>query len=932
MKQLILAILCGSLTTLLFAQPIPVDDRVRMGQLENGMHYYIQHNEKPEDRVEIRMAVKAGSVLEDEDQKGLAHFVEHMAFNGTENFEKNELIDYLESCGTRFGPDLNAYTSFDETVYMLQARTDDKDMLQTGLLIFEDWAGGLLFDEEEIDKERGVVKSEWRSRLSPNQRMQNKYFPVLYNESQYAQRLPIGDPDIIDNAPYDALKRFYRDWYRPDLMCIVMVGDIDVDEMEQEIITRFSGLTNPASPRERTRFDVPEHEETLVSIASDKETSFTSVRVLIKHPHFEVNDIPTFRQSILHSLYNRMMNARLDELARSPEPPFSFAFSGYGRDIGDIDRYSSFARTGEGKALEGLKAMLMEIERARRFGFTDSELARQKTELLTNIESAVKEQDKVQSGRLAMKYVYHFLEDNPIPSPQQRFDIYQGLLPTVTLEEINALSSQWLTESNRVIVITGPDKEEVPMPNEDQVENILMQVDEAILTPYEDEIVDDVLFDLELEPGLIEHVVYMEDINVYEWELNNGVKIVVKQTDFQNDEVLMRASSEGGHSNYDDSVYPSARFASGIINESGVGNFDAIQLEKKLSGNIVSVGPYIGENYEGFYGDASPKDLEILFQLVHLYFTAPREDADAYQSFIARQENLFENLMSNPSYYFSDYATKLKTNNHPRRGYPTLETLASMDLKEAMRIYRDRFSDASDFTFFFVGNFDLEQLEQYAKTYLATLPTSQREETWKDVGVRYQQGVVDKAIKRGKAPKTQVDMTFHGEFDWNPENRYVFNSMLSALRIKLRETMREDKGGVYGVRCSGNASRIPIEQYSITVSFNSDPDRTQELIDAATGVIKQYQEEAFDEEVLQKVRETQIQGRTKSLKENRYWLGQLVSAYNNDTDPQNISLEKLGESQANLTADNLLEAAQRYFNWDNYFKIVMEPEETKDEG
>ena len=932
MKHLTLLLFFSILTTFLFAQSIPVDDRVRMGKLENGMQYYIQHHEKPEDRVEIRMAVKAGSVLEDDDQKGLAHFVEHMAFNGTEHFEKNELIDYLESCGTRFGPDLNAYTSFDETVYMLQARTDDKEMLNTGLLIFEDWAGGLLFDGEEIDKERGVVKSEWRSRLSPDQRMQNKYFPVLYHESQYAQRLPIGDPDIIDNAPYDVLKRFYQDWYRPDLMCIVMVGDIDVDEMEEEIITRFSDLKNPDSPRERTRYDVPQHEKTLVSIASDKETSFTSVRVLIKHPHYEVKDIPTFRQSLLHNLYNSMMGNRLDELARLPEPPFSFAFSGYGRDIGDIDRYSAFARTGEGQALVGLKAMLTEIERAKRFGFTQSELDRQKEQVMTNVESAVKEQDQMRSSRLAMRYVYHFLEDNPIPSPEQRYELYQAFMPSITLDEINALSKKWLTESNRVIVATGPEKEEVPMPSEDDIRNVLSEVANMELTPYEDEVSDEPLFDVKLEPGEIVEAVSMESIGVQEWKLNNGVRVVVKQTDFQNDEVLMRASSEGGHSNYDDSLYPSARFTSGIINESGVGSFDAIQLEKKLTGKIVSVGPYIGESYEGFYGDASPEDLELLFQLVYLYFTDPHEDKDAYQSFMARQENLFQNLMSNPNYYFSDYATKLKTDNHPRRGFPTTEDLKKSDFDEAMRIYKDRFADASDFTFFFVGNFNIEQLEEYAKTYLATLPSTQRDESWKDIGVRYRQGVVEETIAKGKAPKTQVDMTFHGTFEWNPKNRYVFNSMLSALRIKLRETMREDKGGVYGVRCSGNTSKIPNEKYSITVSFNSDPDRTQELIDAATGVIKKYQQETFDEEVLQKVRETQVQSKTKNLKENRHWLGQLVNAHNNGTDPQNITLEKLKERQENLTADNLLEAAHKYFNWENYFKIVMEPEEVKEEG
>jgi zinc protease len=927
MKNQLTLFLLVFFCTSIFAQPIPIDESVRMGVLENGMRYYIQHHEKPENRVEIRMAVKAGSVLEDEDQRGLAHFVEHMAFNGTENFEKNELVDYLESTGTRFGADLNAYTSFDETVYMLQARTDEAEMLDKGLLIFEDWAGGLMFDHEEIDKERGVVKSEWRSRLSPDQRMQQEYFPVLYHNSQYAQRLPIGSPEIIEHAPYDVVKRFYEDWYRPDLMAIVMVGDIDVDAMEQEIKTRFSKLENPAEPRERVRHRVPPHQETLISIPTDEEASFTSARMLIKHPHLEVNDIPSFRQSLLERLYNGMMNARLDELAQLPDPPYSFAFSGYGRDIGDIDRYSAFARTGEGEALIGFKAMFTEIERARRFGFLESELERQKAEILSATESAVKEQDKTQSSRLAMRYVYHFLQDNPIPSPQARLDLYQEFLPTVTVEEINALSERWFTKSNRVVVLSGPNKKDAPMPDKSDVLAAISEVENMTLSPYEDDVLDEPLFDRNLSPGTIADIVSLESIGVEEWQLSNGVKVVVKQTNFKNDEVLMRASSEGGHSIYDDSVYPSARFASGVVNESGIGHFDNIQLEKKLSGKIVSVGPFIGENYEGFYGDASPEDLEVLFQLVYLYFTDPREDENAYRSFVSKQENVFKNLLSNPDYYFSDFVTKLKTNNHPRRGFPTSEDLQNMDYKEALRIYKDRFADASDFTFYFVGSFDIDQLKNYATTYLATLPSTNREETWKDVGAVYQDGVINKSIEKGKAPKTQIDLTFHGEFDYSPKNEYLFNSMLAALRIKLREAMREDKGGVYGVRVSGNASKIPRQEYSITISFNAEPDRTDELVTTAIDVVKKYQSQTFDEEVIQKVAETQTQETVKNMQENWYWMRQLQNAYQEGLDPTNISEEKLKERQKDLTPETLFQAAQQYFDWENYFKIIMSPAE-----
>ena len=910
-----------------FAQPIPIDNRVKMGVLDNGMHYYIQHHEKPENRAEIRLAVKAGAVLEDEDQRGLAHFVEHMAFNGTKNFEKNELVNYLESTGARFGPDLNAYTSFDETVYMLQVRTDDAEILDKGLLIFEDWAGGLLFDPEEIDKERGVVKSEWRSRLSPDQRMQAQYFPVLYKNSLYAQRLPIGLTEIIEHAPYEALERFYRDWYRPDLMAIIVVGDVNVDEMETEIKSRFSKLSNPDNPRKRIRHEVPKHDETLVSIASDKESSFTSVRMLIKHPHFEVMDVPSMKQSLAHRLYNGMMNARLDELAQLADPPYSFAYTGYGSDLGNIDRFSSFARTGEGQSLDCFRALLTEVERARRFGFTASELVRQKADVLSRTESAAKEFDKTPSNRLAMRYVYHFLEDNPIPSPEDRLELYEKFMPEISLEEINQLSEKWLTSSNRVIVMTGPEKDEAPMPTEAEVLKVLKEVENQELLPYEDKVVEGELFEEELTPGSITEVKTLTSIGVEEWKLSNGVRVVLKQTDFKNDEIQMRASSEGGHSLYDDSVYPSARFASGIAVESGVSKFDNIQLEKKLTGKIVSVRPYIGETYEGFYGRAAPDDFEILFQLTHLYFTQPREDKDAQASFAKKQESVFQNLLSNPDYYFNDFVTKLKTNDHPRRGFPTKEDLKLIDFDEAMRIYRDRFSDASDFVFYFVGNFNKDLLKEYATRYLATLPATNREESWKDVGAHTQEGVIKKSINRGKAQKTQINMSFHGPMEYTGENKYLFTSMLAALRIKLREEMREDKGGVYGVRVSGSNTRIPRERYAITVSFNADPDRANELIDAAKNVIKKYQTEGFAQEDIQKVAETQKQGAIKNLKENSYWMRQLKSAYENGTDPENISYEKLEESQKGLTSENLLQYMQQYMDWNNYFEIVMRPDE-----
>jgi zinc protease len=932
MKKITPIVILVLFVQFVFAQQssIPVDERLVSGQLENGMMYFIQHHEKPEDRAEIRLALKAGSILEDEDQLGLAHFIEHMAFNGTEHFEKNELINYLEGTGAKFGPDLNAYTSFDETVYMLQVRTDDEEILDKGLLIFQDWAGGLMFNHEEIDKERGVVISEWRTRLSPDQRMQKEYYPVMYHGSRYADRLPIGDPEIVENADYEVIKRFYKDWYRPDLMAIIIVGDVDVKQMEMEIKKRFSGLTNPKNPRDRTEYNVPDHNETLISICSDPEASFTNARMMIKHDQQKMNSQDDYRTNLLSNLYNRMINSRLDELSQKADPPFTYAYTGYGRSLGDIDTYTSFAMTAEGKSMKGLQTILEENERVKRHGFLASELERQKQEMMTSAESALKEMDKVPSSRLVMRYVYHFLKDQPVPSPKQTLDLYKEFLPGIQVEEINQLAKQWLKDENRVFVLTGPDKADVPMPAESEVRSLIDKISQIDIGPYVDNVLDEPLFEAELQPRKIVEKVSLETIGVEEWLLENGVKVIVKQTDFKNDEVLMGATSEGGHSLYGDEMYPSATFSSDLINESGIGAFDLIQLQKKLTGKIVNVSPYIGERYEGFRGSASPQDLETMFQLIYLYFSAPRQDESTFQSMITKQKAIYKNLLSNPNYYFFNETMKIKSDNHVRRGFPTEEMLDKIDFEEAIQIYKDRFADASDFTFMFVGAFDKEILSSYVQTYLGNLPSSQREETFKDVGADFKKGKNEVSFNFGQAPKSQVDMTFHGQFEWNAKNRYVLRSMIDVLRIKLRETMREELGGVYGVRVSGSGAQYPKPEYSITISFNSEPERTQELIDAANKVIKGLKENGPESEDIQKVTETQRQDLTKNLKENRFWSRQLEYAYENKLDPGKITLENLEESISELSADDIKSALNQYFDYNNYFKIEMHPDNLVD--
>ncbi len=906
---------------------IPVDERVVKGKLSNGLSYYVQKNNKPENRAELRLVVKTGSIMEDPDQLGLAHFVEHMAFNGTKNFAKNELVNYLESVGTRFGPDLNAYTSFDETVYMLQVRTDSTELFDKGMLILRDWASDISFDHEEIDKERGVVISEWRSRLSPDQRMQQVYFPVMYHGSRYADRLPIGEPDIIQNATYETIKRFYKDWYRPDLMSVVVVGDIDIPTVERKISELFGALA-PATPQARPRveYSVPSHPETLVSIVGDKEASFTQIQLIYKHPKLTKTKLNDYRDGLVHNLYNEMLGARLSELTKSADPPFVFAFSGYNADVGDIDSYSSFAMVPEGKSLTALETLLTENKRVMLHGFTSGELIRAKKIIMERIETNYKEADKTESARLAMRYVYNFLEQTPIPSPKQTLELYETYMPTIGIEEINMLAKQWIRDENNVVVITGPLKESIPLPTEGQVRNTLSAINQAVIDPYEDELIETPFFNHQLTAQAIVKEESFASTGIDYLELSNGVGVYLKKTDFKNDEVLFTGMSPGGSSLYNDEDYDNVSNAASIISESGLGDFDQVQLSKLFAGKKVSLRPYIGGLSEGFNGSASPDDIELLFQMLYKYFHEPRVDNKAFESYKAKQKGIYKNLMSNPNFFFSDFVSKTVYQNHMRVGFPDPNGLDRIDFDRAVEIFRERFSDAADFKFTIVGAFDREVLLPLIQKYLGNLPSKKTNETWKDIGIRPVKGGLVKRIQRGEAPKTNVNLQFLGDYEFNDDNNYQMQSMIDYLRIKLREALREDLGGVYGVGIYGGGSKKPYENYTITISFNADPPMTDKLIDAAKEVIKKAIDEGPSEEDLTKVRETQRQTRIKDLQENRFWQQNINQRQEENKQFDNILLESLEKRINALSTQEIQAAVTKYFDFNHYIQLVMDPE------
>jgi len=873
----------------------------------------------------LRLIVNAGSILEDDDQQGLAHFVEHMAFNGTKHFEKQELVDFLESIGMSFGADLNAYTSFDETVYMLTVPTDDDETLEKAFLILEDWASGLRFDGDEIDKERGVVLEERRLGRGSGARLRDKQFPIIFKGSRYANRLPIGQEEILANAPHDALRRFYRDWYRPNLMAVAAVGDFDVAAIEKRIRKHFSGLENPETIRPRTLFPVPDHEGTLFAIATDPEATQTRVSVYYKQPKGPSGTREQFRRALVEQLYHEMFNARLDELRRSPEAPFLFAFSSNGSLVRSTDGYFQEAGVKEGGVERGLEALLTEIKRVEQHGFTATELERVKKDVLRRYEQGYRERDKQRSRSHASEMVRHFLSDEAMPGIELELEMAREFVPSIELDELNGLTSEWVSDNNRIIVVSAPEKESETTPAEEALLAVFDKVSSKTIDAWVDKVRQDPLVAEIPEAGTVVDQSTIEELGVTHWKLSNGVEVVLKPTDFKNDEIRLSGFSPGGSSLVDEASSTSADFATSLVREGGLGVFDRTELEKALAGQVASASVSLGELSEGASGGASPENIETMFQLLYLSFTAPRKDEAAVESWKARMRAFLENRDSQPNTAFSDEWSRRLFGNHPRRQPFTTETLDRIDLDRAMEIYRERFADAGDFTFVIVGNFVPEEIKPLVLTYLGGLPSTGREESWRDLNIERAQGITYFEVHKGLEPKSRVRLTFLGDAEYSRQAQHDIRSLASVLSIRLREVLREDKGATYGVGVNGGISRRPRERYSFTVSFGCAPENVEELTEAVFAEIKSLQADGIDDSYLEKVRETQSRRRETSLRENNFWRRALENAYDYGTDPLLIlDYDSLVQS---VSSERVQTAAEQYLSSDHYLLGVLHPEE-----
>ncbi len=904
---------------------LPVDPAVRIDTLENGLVYYIRRNDEPKRRAELRLAVDAGSALEDDDQRGLAHFVEHMLFNGTRRFEEHELINFLERTGMRFGPDVNAYTSFDETVYLLEIPTDSTEIVEKAFDVLEDWAAYATLSGQEIDNERGVIVEEWRRGRGAGGRIRDQILPVLLAGSRYKDRLPIGDTTIIKNAAHETLRRYYRDWYRPDLMAVVAVGDFEVDRIEALIREHFSALPAPEAPRPHPAFAVPGHDETRYEVAADPEFPVTQVQVSFMQAAETIRSVGDYRAQLVSGLFNSLLNKRFAEIARRGDAPFLGAFVSKGGFVRPTVFYSLSAQVQEDSILVGLEALLTEAARVRRHGFTPTELARQKQETLRAYERAFNERNDTNSGAYAREYVGHFLEDEAIPGIAYEYELVQTLLPGITVEQVNARAAELLAERNRAVVVAMPQKEGLAPPAEADLAAVLERVRQQAISPYVDDVTDAPLVPVTPPPAAVTARREIPEVGVTEVTLANGVRVVMKPTDFKQDEVRFTASSPGGSSLVPDADYFAASTADALVTRSGAGAFDRTALQKKLAGKVASASPYIGELEEGLSGSASPADLETLFQLIYLYVTAPRADSAALAAFQNEQRAFLANRSATPFGPFQDSLIVALYGDHPRRQVPTLAQIDALDLQRALRIYQDRFADAGDFTFIFVGNFAVDSLTALAQTYLGTLPAAGRVETWRDVAPPLPQGVVEKTARKGVEPQSQVALLFTGPMRYDRLHRHRLRSLEAVLEIRLREELREKRAGVYSTSVQSSATGRPDSTYQFSLFFGCAPERAVELTEAVFEQIADLQAHGATADEVAKVKEQQRRERETSLEQNGFWMGVLDFYYAHPSEDL-LDVLRYDDLIASLTADDVREAARQYLDAGGYVKVVLYPE------
>ena len=912
--------------------PINNDPNVKIGKLTNGITYYIRENKKPENRAEFWLLVNAGSMQENDDQLGLAHFVEHMGFNGIKGFPGTKLIDELQKIGVTFGLDVNAGTSFDQTQYMLTMPTDNPKNIDMAMNILKGWANDFLLDNKEIEEERGIILEEYRFYLGAEDRMRQKYFPVLFHGSRYADRWMIGTLDVLENFKPQTLKNFYYDWYRPDLQAIVVVGDINAVEIEKMIISKFSKIKPKKNPREKIMYPIATNKEPLVVVCTDKEAASNGIQIVRKFPHFVMKTVGDYKTRMTHQLFNNMYGSRIDELMQNPNTPFLGAQVGYGVFMGNTDAYSADIMAKESQIDASLKVIMQEDYRILKHGFLESELKRAKDELLYNYEIAANEVGKTESKAFARDYSNHYLLHDPIPGAKRVFAYAKKYLAEITLDEVNALAKKWITKDNICVVVTAPEKEGVLVPTEKEILAIITDASLEKVEPYidtykEQEIVEKDL----LKQGEIVSEIKINELDITEITLSNGIKVWLKKTDFKNDEILFKTVSKGGMSLYDETDLASGLLAADFVDRAGISEIDYISLTKKMKGKKVGLTPKISIFTEEMSGSSTPKDLELFFQYLHAFFTSPRYDTtvyelvtketkEQYKTFDAMPvlrfiRNLIKTFTQNDYYAFPDLTALLFTN----------EFFDSSNYSRAFEIYKERFANPADFHFTFVGNFDEKEMKEYLKLYLGSLKTStERERINPNVVKGFPHEKIELDFFAGTEEQSFVGFVFQPEFTWTDENVAILKVLDDILNIEFTAEIREKMGGVYVLQSMILAEKTPKPEYVLLTFFGCSPNNTDKLTNAAFTILKNMQQNGPSEATLTKAKQQQIKQYDTNLKTNNFWLSSLTKKWLNGDDIKAIST--FNERVNNITAKDIVNFLQKYLDVEHYVRVNSYPE------
>ncbi len=888
MKKLTLTLIAMlAMSATMFAQqamPTPFDQNVRRGKLENGLTYYIRHNEKPAQRANFYIAQKVGSILEEENQRGLAHFLEHMAFNGLEHFPKKAMLNYMEHNGVKFGENVNAWTSFEQTVYMLNnVPTTNPGLVDSCLLVLHDWSSFISLEDDEIESERGVILEEMRQGLDAQMRIYGKILPEIYPNSPYGAPMPIiGTEEVVANFDHQFLRAYYNKWYRPDLQGIIIIGDIDVNQIENRLKEMFADIPAPVDPAERVYFPVADNAEPIVAIATDVEETSYDIMLSYKHdivPFEERDDIQYWLKDYIDNLVSTMYNNRMRELTQKANPPFVYGYGYYGTFfISDTkDAWTTYAVAMDKEGIENaLSALVTENKRMQQYGFTESEFERAKADLMKRIENQYDERDKQETDRYFRPILAHFLTNEPLMGIENEYMLLSQILPNLPVEVINQYVPELIREDNIVITLTAPEKEGEKLPTKDELLAMFEKANKQEVEPYVETVSNEPLIATLPVKGAIDTKKHDDTFDATILTLKNGVKVIYKPTNFKDDEILMTSYSFGGYSAMDQSDPYTLQEINSLVTLGGVGNFSAIDLPKVLAGKKASVHPFISTMTEGIDGNCSVRDLETMLQLTYLYFNSPRSDEEAFQSYITRTKSMLANIESDPNTAFRDNMVFAMYDNHPLVKRMKAEDYDKIDYAKALKLYADRFKDANNFVFTFVGNIDPETFEPLVEQYLGALKTKKNDETWtsnvpvitdKDVNCHY--------TKTMENPMVTCYMVYNGDMQFNRKNQLTMQALSDVMDIVYTEKIREDEGGTYGVGVQGNLSNRPKESFMFLIGFQTNKEMYEKLMGIAMAELQNVANNGPRPEDLKKVKEFLIKKHSEDLESNRYWMNSI---------------------------------------------------------